>query len=72
MTLLPYLAKNQINANCIEAHMRYFKDPVPRRKVRIVYGREYLKQNIIAAFKEEILACIPDELKEKDTGMLVE
>ncbi|MCW9707813.1 hydrogen peroxide-inducible genes activator [Fodinibius salsisoli] len=71
MTLLPYLAKNQINEQCAKANMRFFEDPVPRRKIRMVYGREYLKQNIIEAFKNEILAVIPDELKQED-GLVVE
>lgn len=71
MTLLPYLAKNQLPQRCIKAHLRYFEDPIPRRKVRIVYGREYLKKNIISAFKEEILQAIPSELKSDD-GLLVE
>ena len=72
MTLLPYLAKNQINAQCAKAHLREFDDPVPRRKVRIVYGREYLKKNIIKAFKEEVMAAIPDVLKKEEDGFLVE
>jgi LysR family hydrogen peroxide-inducible transcriptional activator len=72
MTLLPYLAKNQINEQCIKAYMKYFDDPIPRRKVRIVYGREYLKKNIIQAFKTEIINIIPAELKEPKNGLLVE
>lgn len=72
MTLLPYLAKNQIDDQCAKAHLRYFDDPVPRRKVRVVYGREYLKKNVIEAFKEEVMAAIPDELKQEDDGLLVE
>lgn len=72
MTLLPFLAKNQINERCAQAHLRYFDDPVPRRKVRVVYGREYLKKNIIDAFKQEIFAVIPDELRKEDAGLLVE
>ncbi len=72
MTLLPFLAKNQINAQCAKAHLREFDDPVPRRKVRIVYGREYLKKNIIKAFKEEVMASIPDVLKKEEDGFLVE
>ncbi len=72
MTLLPYLAKNQINGQCAKAHLREFDDPVPRRKVRIVYGREYLKQNIIEAFKKEVLSSIPAELTKKEEGLLVE
>lgn len=72
MTLLPYLAKNQINEQCAKAHLREFDDPVPRRKVRIVYGREYLKKNIIEAFKKEILTAIPEELTREEEGLLVE
>ncbi|PAU93358.1 DNA-binding transcriptional regulator OxyR [Aliifodinibius salipaludis] len=72
MTLLPYLAKNQINERCAKAHLREFNDPVPRRKVRIVYGREYLKKNIIEAFKEEIMSSIPGVLKKEEEGLLVE
>ncbi|HYW35368.1 MAG TPA: hydrogen peroxide-inducible genes activator [Balneolaceae bacterium] len=72
MTLLPYLAKNQLNKGCIKAHLRYFTDPVPRRKIRIVYGREYLKRNIISAFKDEITSAVPEILRKKENGMLVE
>lgn len=72
ITLLPYLAKKQIDEKCAKAHIRHFTDPVPRRKVRVVYGREYLKKNVISAFKEEIMAAIPEELKQADTGLLVE
>lgn len=72
MTLLPYLAKNQIDDQCAKAHIRFFDDPVPRRKVRMVYGREYLKQNIIQAFKQEIMDAIPAELEDEAAGVLVE
>lgn len=72
MTLLPYLAKNQIDDQCAKAHLRKFDDPVPRRKVRVVYGREYLKKNIIEAFKQELMNVLPDELKKEDEGLLVE
>lgn len=72
MTLLPFLAKNQIDEQCARAHLRFFERPVPRRKVRIAYGREYLKKNIIQAFKQEILDVVPTELKEFGEGILVE
>lgn|SRR5699024_3273563 len=72
MTLLPYLAKNQIDTQCAKAHLRLFEEPVPRRKIRIVYGREYLKQNIIQAFKKEIMEVVPPALQDKEKGMLVE
>lgn len=72
MTLLPYLAKNQIDEQCAKAHLRYFQEPVPQRKVRMIYGREYLKQNMIQAFKKVIMDAIPAELKQSKDGVLVE
>lgn len=72
MTLLPYLAKQQIDKKCAQAHLREFEDPIPRRKIRVVYGREYLKQNVIHAFKDEIFSAIPPELKKAGDGLLVE
>lgn len=72
MTLLPYLAKSQIDAQCAQAHLRHFTDPVPRRKIRVVYSREYLKKNIIEAFKKEVMEAIPTELKQAEEGLLVE
>lgn len=72
MTLLPFLAQNQIDEQSAKTHLRHFDDPVPRRKIRVVYGREYLKKNVIRAFKKEILATIPAELKRTDDGLLVE
>lgn len=72
MTLLPYLAKNQIDQQCAKAHLRYFKEPAPRRKVRLAYSREYLKQNIVQAFIEEIREAIPEELKQAKEAVIVE
>lgn len=73
MTLLPYLAIRQLKGNCIKSHVRYFNDPVPQRKIRMVYGREYLKQHIIKAFKKTIMESIPEPLlKETEETYLVE
>lgn len=72
MTLLPYLAKNQIDEQCAKAFLKYFDDPVPRRKVRIVYSREYLKKNVIQAFMQVIIDAVPEELKKTEDSLLVE
>ncbi len=72
MTLLPYLAKNQLDEQCSKAHLRFFDSPVPKRKIRLIYGREYLKKNLIQAFKNEILDSLPEELKKSEEGILVE
>lgn len=72
ITLLPYLAKNQIDEQCSKSYLKFFDEPVPRRKVRLVYGREYLKTNIIKAFVDHIKEAIPDDLKHVEDGLIVE
>lgn len=72
MTLLPYLAINQINERCAKAYLRYFEEPAPRRKIRLVYSREFLKANLIKALADEIITAVPDELKKAEEGMIVE
>ncbi|MDR8392788.1 hydrogen peroxide-inducible genes activator [Aliifodinibius sp. S!AR15-10] len=72
MTLLPYLAINQIDQQCAKAYLRYFEEPIPRREVRLAYSREFLKNNIIEAFAEEIRECVPEELKKVDKSLVVE
>ncbi|MDX1638035.1 MAG: LysR substrate-binding domain-containing protein, partial [Balneolaceae bacterium] len=72
MTLMPYLAINQIDEQCAKAYLRYFDEPAPRRKVRLAYSREFLKTNIIEAFANEIRECVPDDLKQEEEGVVVE
>lgn len=72
MTLLPYLAKNQIDEQCARAHLREFREPAPRRKVRLAYSREFLKKNIVEAFLTEIREVIPEELKQPKDALVVE
>lgn len=72
MTLLPWTAVQEFKSNCSDAVIKEFEDPVPSRKVRIAYGRKHLKQTIIAAFKEEIIKSIPEELKTTEKRVVIE
>ncbi len=72
MTLLPFLAKNQIDEQCAKAHLKYFEEPAPRRKVRLAYSREFLKKNVIEAFANEIKSAVPAELLEPEEAVVVE
>jgi LysR family transcriptional regulator, hydrogen peroxide-inducible genes activator len=72
MTLLPHLAVHQIDRQCDHALIREFEPPVPRRKVRLIYSREYLKTNIIKAFVDEIHNSIPEELATFEEGLVLE
>jgi len=46
-------------------------EPVPTRKIRLVYSREFLKKNVVSAFVESIKSSIPDELKTDDKEEIV-
>ncbi len=72
MTLLPWLAVLEFDGSCTSAIIKHFEDPIPSRKVRLVYGRKHLKQNIIAAFRETICSAVPESLKATDKKVVIE
>lgn len=72
MTLLPWTAVQEFDSNCANAVIKEFEDPIPSRKVRLVFGRKHLKQTIIAAFKKSICDNIPDVLKSEEKKVLIE
>lgn len=72
ITLMPYLALSDYDTRCATAVIKKFEDPVPTRKIRMVYSREFLKQNLIRAFVEVIKDSIPEELKNQKETMVVE
>lgn len=72
MTLMPCMAVRDFDQSCSNAVIKKFEDPIPSRKIRLVYGRKYLKQNMIKAFKEEIQANLPDEVKLDSELMVIE
>lgn len=72
MTLLPWLALLEFDGSCSTAVIKQFEDPVPSRKVRLVYGRKHLKQNIITAFRSAICNTIPNALKAADKKVVIE
>ncbi len=72
MTLLPWTAVQEFDASCANAVVKEFEDPVPSRKVRLIYGRKHLKQTIIKAFKDSICDSIPSELKSTEKRVLIE
>jgi LysR family hydrogen peroxide-inducible transcriptional activator len=64
-TLLPYLATNDMSTKEAKNKLRFFKSPVPTREVSMVTSRSFLKQSIIEALCKNILASLPEELKQK-------
>ncbi|MCC5908154.1 MAG: LysR family transcriptional regulator [Balneolaceae bacterium] len=72
MTLLPWTAVQEFDSNCANAVIKEFEDPVPSRKVRLVFGRKHLKKTIITAFKKSICDAVPAELKSTEKKVLIE
>ncbi|MBD3615270.1 MAG: LysR family transcriptional regulator [Gracilimonas sp.] len=72
ITLMPYLAMNDYDTRCENGVVKEFEDPVPSRKIRLVYSREFLKKNLIEAFAGVIKDSIPKELVSEDKAMVIE
>ncbi|GBD86506.1 hydrogen peroxide-inducible genes activator [bacterium BMS3Abin03] len=71
ITLLPYLALQYITDKKKRGLLREFSPPVPRREIGFVYNKTIAKKKLISELKKEILAVIPEELKETKDSLIV-
>lgn len=71
MTLMPYLAATQKTPENNLGVYKEFKEPVPTRKIRLVYSREFLKNNVINAFSEVIREAIPAALRTQKEELVI-
>ncbi|SFH08903.1 hydrogen peroxide-inducible genes activator [Pedobacter insulae] len=63
-TLLPelsikYLSNKQLNK------VRYFKSPEPVREISLVTHKNFVKKRMLNALREELLAIIPKQMKQR-------
>ncbi len=65
LTLLPWLAAEEIREEGRDERIREFYEPIPRREVSIVYERAGLKLHIINALAACITAALPAKLVRK-------
>lgn len=72
VTLMPYLAMDDHDTRCANGVIIEFEDPVPTRKIRLVYSREFLKNNFIDALGKTIMESIPDTLRELNTDFVLD
>lgn len=72
VTLMPHLSMEDHDTRCANGVIKKFKEPIPTRKIRMVYSREFLKENLIEALGEEIKSAIPDLLKDQKEDLVVE
>ncbi len=71
ITILPELAIQDFNARQI-GMVRYFKTPEPTREVGLVVTKNYAKKRIIDALKEEIVAVVPEKMKNVGNKVVLE
>ncbi len=69
-TLLPELAVG--NCNSEQTILKSFIGEPPVREVSLVYARTQHKRRIIEELKQTILEAIPEEMKNKNRGQVVE
>jgi LysR family transcriptional regulator, hydrogen peroxide-inducible genes activator len=63
ITILPELATTDLSGRQQQL-IRHFKRPAPMREVSLVVHRDFVKQRLVAALKEEILRSIPEKVRE--------
>lgn len=72
MTLMPALAVRDYSRNCSTATIREFAKPVPSRRIRLAYSREYLKDSLVPAWKEIIQTHLPDDIVQPEERLVLE
>ena len=63
-TLLPELALTDLSEKQLNK-VRYFKSPEPVREISLVTHKNFIKKRMLNALKEEILAIIPKNMKQR-------
>jgi len=71
LTQLSYIVAVDKYRQCANGVIKTFEEPVPRRKIRLVHARAYLKEHHIRALYECIQECLPEELKGIEEENLV-
>ena len=72
ITLMPFLAMENHDVRCANGIIKNFADPIPTRKIRMVYSREFLKNNVINALASIIMSTIPNSLKNQSKKYILD
>lgn len=62
-TILPHMAVKNINPE-MQDMVKEFAAPTPTREVSLIYSKDCVKHKILNALEEEILAIIPDDIRQ--------
>lgn len=72
VTLMPHLALEDHDVRCANGVIKPITNPVPTRKIRMVYSRKFLKNNVINALASTILSTIPISLKNQSEEFVLD
>ncbi|HMH22885.1 MAG TPA: LysR substrate-binding domain-containing protein [Puia sp.] len=62
ITILPELAAMDLSKRQLEL-VRHFKRPAPMREVSLVVHRDFVKQRLVQALKQEIIFAVPEKVR---------
>ena len=63
ITILPELAATDLSKRQMEL-IRHFKRPAPMREVSLVVHRDFVKQRLVQALKQEIIRAVPEKVRQ--------
>jgi LysR family hydrogen peroxide-inducible transcriptional activator len=63
ITILPELAAMDLTGKQQQL-IRHFKRPAPMREVSLVVHRDFVKQRLVQALKEEIIRSVPEKIRQ--------
>ena len=70
ITILPELAAMDLTKKQSQL-VRHFKRPAPMREVSLVVHRDFVKQRLVQALKEEIIKAIPEKVRQNKNQNVV-
>ncbi len=70
-TLLPELAVLQLSPSQ-QRNVRPFRAPQPLREISMLTHRSYLKQRLVKAFQDEVMASVPHHMLSSERGEVVQ
>jgi len=70
-TILPELSTFDMNDRQ-KRHIRKFETPMPMREISMTIHRSFVKKRLIEILRDEILEHIPEKMKSKERGRVVE
>jgi LysR family hydrogen peroxide-inducible transcriptional activator len=70
ITILPELATTYFSNRQMQL-IRHFKHPAPMREVSVVVHRDFVKQRLVQALKDEIISALPEKIKKNKNQNVV-